>query len=143
MPITPYNAPIQYEYKPLNLSSFAVPLAKMQEDFDVATAKVDEADFDLAHLSYGSDPEKAKKLKEANDEEIRKKMNDIEDFKKKIRDENDPEKKKKLEDDLEAARRKLRELENARKKLKENFPGHISVVNGDVEKRLAALGVLN
>lgn len=64
MPITPYNAPIQYEYKPLNLSSFAVPLAKMQEDFDVATAKVGEADFDLAHLPYGSDPEKAKKLKE-------------------------------------------------------------------------------
>jgi hypothetical protein len=64
MPITPYNAPIQYEYKPLNLSSFAVPLAKMQEDFDVATAKVGEADFDLANLPYGSDPEKAKKLKE-------------------------------------------------------------------------------
>lgn len=64
MPITPYNAPIQYEYKPLNLSSFAVPLAKMQEDFDVATAKVGETDFDLANLPYGSDPEKAKKLKE-------------------------------------------------------------------------------
>ena len=64
MPITPYNAPIQYEYKPLNLSSFAVPLAKMQEDFDVATAKVGEADFDLANLAYGTDPEKAKKLKE-------------------------------------------------------------------------------
>lgn len=64
MPITPYNAPIQYEYKPLNLSSFAVPLAKMQEDFDVATAKVGEADFDLSHLPYGSDPEKAKKLRE-------------------------------------------------------------------------------
>jgi hypothetical protein len=64
MPITPYNAPIQYEYKPLNLSSFAVPLAKMQEDFDVATAKVGEADFDLAKLPYGTDPEKAKKLKE-------------------------------------------------------------------------------
>jgi tetratricopeptide (TPR) repeat protein len=29
------------------------------------------------------------------------------------------------------------------KKLKENFPSYLSVTNGDVEKRLAALGVLN
>jgi hypothetical protein len=36
----------------------------MQEDFDVATAKVDEArdQFDIAHLPYGTDPEKAKEL---------------------------------------------------------------------------------
>ena len=62
MPITPYSAPLQYEYKPLNLMAFAAPLSKMQEDFDITTDAVESSDFDLQHLSLGTDPEKAKAL---------------------------------------------------------------------------------
>ena len=34
MAFTEFSAPVQYEYKPLNLSAFMVPLAKMQEQYD-------------------------------------------------------------------------------------------------------------
>ena len=62
MPITPYTAPLQYEYKPLNLMAFAAPLSKMQEEFDITTNAVETSDFDLEHLPYGTDKEKAKAL---------------------------------------------------------------------------------
>jgi hypothetical protein len=62
MPISPYSTPIQYEYKPLNLSAFAAPLSAMQEKFDIATEAIDAADFTLANLPYGTDPERAKEL---------------------------------------------------------------------------------
>lgn len=62
MAFTPYSTPIQYEYKPLNLAAFAVPLGKMQEQLDLTKAAVSSTDFDLAHLPYGSDPERAKEL---------------------------------------------------------------------------------
>jgi hypothetical protein len=62
MPISPYSTPIQYEYKPLNLSAFAAPLSAMQEKFDIATEAIDAADFNLANLPYGTDPERAKEL---------------------------------------------------------------------------------
>lgn len=62
MAISPYSTPLQYEYKPLNLSGFMLPLAEMQKDFDATTAAVDEADFNIANLPYGTDPEKAKEL---------------------------------------------------------------------------------
>ena len=62
MPISPYSTPIQYEYKPLNLSAFAAPLSEMQQKFDIATEAVDAADFTLANLPYGTDPERAKEL---------------------------------------------------------------------------------
>ena len=62
MPISPYSAPIQYEYKPLNLSAFAAPLSEMQQKFDIVTEAVDAADFTLANLPYGTDPERAKEL---------------------------------------------------------------------------------
>jgi hypothetical protein len=64
MPITPYTTPIQFEYKPLNLAAFAVPLAQMQEKFDVTQALINESDVDLAHTSLGTDPIKAQELKE-------------------------------------------------------------------------------
>jgi len=64
MPITPYTTPVQFEYKPLNLAAFAVPLGKMQEQFDLTKAAVQSTDFDLSHLPFGTDPEKAKQLKE-------------------------------------------------------------------------------
>lgn len=62
MAFTPYSTPIQYEYKPLNLAAFAVPLGKMQEQLDLTKAAISTTDFDLAHLPYGSDPERAKEL---------------------------------------------------------------------------------
>lgn len=62
MPISPYSTPIQYEYKPLNLSAFAAPLSEMQQKFDITTEAIDAADFDLANLPYGTDPERAKEL---------------------------------------------------------------------------------
>lgn len=62
MTITPYNTPLQYEYKPLNLMAFAAPLSKMQEEFDLVTSAVDQADFDITHLPFGTDPERAKEL---------------------------------------------------------------------------------
>lgn len=64
MPTTPYSTPIQFEYKPLNLAAFAVPLAQMQEKFDVTQALINESDVDLAHLDFGTDPIKAAELKE-------------------------------------------------------------------------------
>ena len=64
MPTTPYSTPIQFEYKPLNLAAFAVPLAQMQEKFDVTQALINESDVDLAHLDFGTDPVKAAELKE-------------------------------------------------------------------------------
>jgi hypothetical protein len=64
MPITPYTQPIQFEYKPLNLAAFAVPLAQMQEKFDITQAAVEGSDVDLAHLSLGTDPIKAEALKQ-------------------------------------------------------------------------------
>jgi hypothetical protein len=62
MPITPYSAPLQYEYKPLNLMAFAAPLSKMQEEFDITTDAIESSDFDLQHLSLGTDPERAQAL---------------------------------------------------------------------------------
>lgn len=62
MPITPYTTPVQFEYKPLNLAAFAVPLGKMQEQFDLVDATIKNTDFDISHLPYGSDPERAKEL---------------------------------------------------------------------------------
>lgn len=64
MPITPYTQPIQFEYKPLNLAAFAVPLAQMQEKFDVTQAAVESSDVDLSHLNLGTDPVKAEVLKQ-------------------------------------------------------------------------------
>lgn len=64
MPTTPYSTPIQFEYKPLNLAAFAVPLAQMQEKFDVTQALINESDVDLSHLDFGTDPIKAAELKE-------------------------------------------------------------------------------
>jgi hypothetical protein len=64
MPVSPYTEPIQFEYKPLNLAAFAVPLAQMQEKFDVTQALINESDVDLAHLDFGTDPVKAAELKE-------------------------------------------------------------------------------
>ncbi len=62
MPITPYTTPVQFEYKPLNLAAFAIPLAKMQEQFDLTQAAISSTDFDISNLPYGTDPERAKEL---------------------------------------------------------------------------------
>lgn len=64
MPITPYTQGIKYQYSPLGLENFAAPLSKMQEQFDITKMGVEAEDFDLSHLPYGTDPEKARALKE-------------------------------------------------------------------------------
>lgn len=62
MPITPYNTPVQYQYKPLGLEAFAAPLSQMQQRFDIDKAAIDAEDFNLSHLPYGTDPKRAKEL---------------------------------------------------------------------------------
>jgi hypothetical protein len=64
MAITPYSTPIQYEYKPLGLEIFAKPLAEMQKQFDTTLADVEGSTWDIKNTALGTDPEKAKKLKE-------------------------------------------------------------------------------
>lgn len=64
MAITPYSQPIRTEYKPLGLERFAKPLSVMQEKYDTVTNQIATSDFDMAHLPYGTDPERAKALKE-------------------------------------------------------------------------------
>jgi hypothetical protein len=64
MPILPSTAPIQYEYKPLNLMAFAAPLSEMQKQLDLTKDVIDSTEFDISHLPYGTDPEKAKELKQ-------------------------------------------------------------------------------
>jgi len=64
MPIFPSTTPIQYEYKPLNLMAFAAPLSEMQKQLDLTKDVVGTTEFDISHLPYGTDPEKAKELKQ-------------------------------------------------------------------------------
>lgn len=62
MAFSPYSTPVQYEYKPLNLSAFMLPLAKMQEQFDTTEAAVKGSEVTIANLPFGTDPKKAKEL---------------------------------------------------------------------------------
>lgn len=64
MAITPYSTPIQYEYKPLGLEIFAKPLSAMQDKFDTTLGEIEGSTWDIKHTALGTDPEKAKKLKE-------------------------------------------------------------------------------
>ncbi len=58
--LTPISTPYTSEYKPLGLESFAAPLSKMQEKFDVAKTEIDNTRYALSRLSQ--DDERAKKL---------------------------------------------------------------------------------
>ena len=58
--LTPISTPYTSEYKPLGLESFAAPLSKMQEKFDVAKSEIDKTKYALSRLS--KDDERAKKL---------------------------------------------------------------------------------
>jgi len=60
MPLTPISTPYTSEYKPLGLESFAEPLSKMQEKFDVAKSEIDKTKYALSRMSQ--DDERAKKL---------------------------------------------------------------------------------
>jgi hypothetical protein len=62
MAINPYTRPVQYQYKPLGLEAFAVPLSNMQQQYDKTTMDIENEDFDLSYLPYGTDPERAKEL---------------------------------------------------------------------------------
>ena len=70
MAFTEFSAPVQYEYKPLNLSAFMVPLAKMQEQYDAVEAAVSSSTVDLESLSWGTDKERAKELKETYGQKV-------------------------------------------------------------------------
>jgi hypothetical protein len=58
--LTPISTPYTSEYKPLGLESFAAPLSKMQEKFDIAKSEIDKTKYALSRLS--KDDERAKKL---------------------------------------------------------------------------------
>ena len=84
MPISPYSTPIQYEYKPLNLSAFAAPLSEMQQKFDIVTDAVESADFAISNLPYGTDPERAKelvKLVKSKRDELSKSLSETKNYK--------------------------------------------------------------
>jgi hypothetical protein len=70
MAFTEFSAPVQYEYKPLNLSAFMVPLAKMQEQYDAVEAAVSSSTVDLDALNWGTDKERAKELKETYGQKV-------------------------------------------------------------------------
>jgi hypothetical protein len=70
MAFTEFSAPVQYEYKPLNLSAFMVPLAKMQEQYDAVEAAVSSSTVDLESLNWGTDKERAKDLKETYGQKV-------------------------------------------------------------------------
>lgn len=70
MAFTEFSAPVQYEYKPLNLSAFMVPLARMQEQYDAVEAAVSSSTVDLESLSWGTDKERAKELKETYGQKV-------------------------------------------------------------------------
>ncbi len=58
--LTPISTPYTSEYKPLGLESFAAPLSKMQEKFDIAKSEIDKTKYALSRMSQ--DDERAKKL---------------------------------------------------------------------------------
>lgn len=62
MPINQYDNPVRYEYKSLGLSKLAGPLAAAQQKFDLTQATLDDAEFNIDHLPWGTDPERAKAL---------------------------------------------------------------------------------
>jgi len=51
MPVTPFNAPIAFDYKPLGLEAFEKPLSRMQEQYDIVSNKIDESKYDINALS--------------------------------------------------------------------------------------------
>ena len=58
--LTPISTPYTSDYKPLGLETFAAPLSKMQEKFDVAKSEIDKTKYALSRMSQ--DDERAKKL---------------------------------------------------------------------------------
>lgn len=71
MPVNPYSSPLKLEYKPLGLEAFAKPLSELSKKFELEEEranlvqdKVGEVDFDIKNLPYGTDPARAKALKE-------------------------------------------------------------------------------
>ena len=70
MAFTEFTAPIQYEYKPLNLSAFMVPLAKMQEQYDTVESAIAGSTVDVSSLDWGTDKERAKELKNTYGQKI-------------------------------------------------------------------------
>ena len=59
----PYSTPLQYEYKPLDISVLAGPLANMQQQYDLTRKQLDDTLFELKSLS--PDDTRAKEIKAA------------------------------------------------------------------------------
>lgn len=49
--INAFEKPVEFEYKPLGLESFAQPLAQMQQRYDVTEQSIDEAKFGIENLN--------------------------------------------------------------------------------------------
>lgn len=60
--IVPGSSHAKFQYKPLGFEKFAEPLRRMQGYYDNATSQIDDLDFKIKHLPYGTDPTKAKQL---------------------------------------------------------------------------------
>jgi len=60
--VGPGSSHANFQYKPLGFEKFAAPLQKMQGYYDQAQAAVEDLDFQIKHLPYGTDPAKAKEL---------------------------------------------------------------------------------
>ena len=60
--VEPGSSHAKFQYKPLGFEKFAAPLQKMQGYYDQAQAQIEDLDFQIKHLPYGTDPAKAKEL---------------------------------------------------------------------------------
>ena len=56
--------PANFEYKPLGYETFAQPLSQMQQYYDATRGAIEDLDFQIQHLPWGTDDEKAKELVE-------------------------------------------------------------------------------
>jgi hypothetical protein len=71
MAINPYSTPSRLEYRPLGLEKFAQPFSEMSKKLELENERINltedklvDTDFAIKNLSYGTDPERAKALKE-------------------------------------------------------------------------------
>ena len=64
----PFVTPTRYEYKPIDMSILAQPMAMMQQKYDTQLQKLDALDYDISNLS--PDDERVKKIEAALGEDV-------------------------------------------------------------------------
>ena len=64
----PFVTPTRYEYKPIDMSILAQPMAMMQQKYDTQMQKLDALDYDISSLS--PDDERVKKIEAALGEDV-------------------------------------------------------------------------